>query len=136
MNTTTVEQSAEFGLRTLPVYFGLQNEAFAHFRKLAHLSLAAWKAMLDEGQAVLSSSPSGLMPPAGAVGLSRQRFEHILSYAEHVRQIDSQFIAAVTQAGEELRNQYNAILTQIAANLGQTTPLGSPLPRCSPQSAG
>jgi hypothetical protein len=135
MNTTTVEQSADFGLRTLPVFFGLQNEGFERLQKLTQLNLAALKAMLDEGKAVLSSSPSGLPPFTGALGLSQQFFAHALAYADHVRQIDSQFIAAVTQAGEDLQNQYNAICKQLAANFGQTAPFGSDAAYTAMQSA-
>lgn len=135
MNTTTVEQSAAFGLRTLPVFFHLQNEGFERLQKLTLLNLAALKATLNEGQAAFSSSPSALPPSSGAADLSQQFFERILSYAEHVRQIDSEFMAAVAQAGEDLHNQYNAIWTQIAANLGQTAPLGSDAAFTAMQSA-
>ncbi|TXC85500.1 phasin family protein [Paraburkholderia azotifigens] len=135
MNTTAVEQSADFGLRTLPVFFGLQNEGFERLQKLTHLNLAALKAMLDEGKAVLLSLPSGLPSSTGAVGLSQQFFERALAYAEHVRQIDSQFMAAVTQAGEDLQNRYNAIGKQLAANLGQTTPFGADAAYAAMQSA-
>jgi hypothetical protein len=135
MNTTAVEQSADFGLRTLPVFFRLQNEGFERLQKLTHLNLAALKAMLDEGQAVLSSLPSGLPPSTGAVGLSQQFFERALAYAEQVRQIDSQFMAAVTQAGEDLQSQYHAICKQLAANLGQTAPFGSDAAYTAMQSA-
>jgi hypothetical protein len=123
MSTTSVEQSAVLGLRTLPVFFELQQEGFERFQKLTQLNLVALEAMLDEGQAVLSSLQSGLPPLAGAVGLSQQFFERSRSYAEDVRQIDSQFMAAVTQAGENLRNQCNEIWTQVAVNLGRTTPV-------------
>jgi hypothetical protein len=136
MNTTAVEQSADFGLGTLPAIFGLQNEAFERLQKLTHLNLAALKAMLEEGQAtLLSSSQSGLPSVAGAVGLSQRFTAHTLSYSAHVREIDSQFMAAVTRAGEDLRNQYNAIWTQIAANLGQPTPFGSDVAFTATQSA-
>ncbi|MFP3607255.1 phasin family protein, partial [Paraburkholderia sp. SIMBA_053] len=100
-----VEQSADFGLRTLPGIFGLQNEAFERLQKLTHLNLAALKAMLEEGQAALSPQQSGLPPAFGAVALSQRFVEHTLSYSTHVREIDSQFMAAVTRAGEDLRNQ-------------------------------
>src|SRR5260370_15435481 len=123
MNTTAVEQSADFGLRTLPAFFGLQNEGFERLQKLTRLNLAALKATLDEGQAVLSSLPSGLSSSTGAVGLSQQFFERTLAYAEQVRQIDSQFMAAVTQAGADLPIQYDATLKQLAAHPWQTAPL-------------
>lgn len=55
----------------------------------------------------------------------QQFFERALVYAEQVQQVDSQFLAAVTQAGEDLHNQYNVICKQLAANLGQTAPFGS-----------
>src|SRR5260370_25360193 len=117
MNTTAVEQSADFGLRTLPVFFGLQNEGFERLQKLTHLNLAALKATLDEGQAILSSSPSGLPPSTGAVGLSQQFFERTLAYAEQVRQIDAQFMAAVTQAARGLPNQDAALPKPVGASL-------------------
>ena len=66
MNTTTaVEQSANFGLRTLPGLFGLQNEAFERLQKLTHLNLAAFETMMEEGQSALSPQQSGLPPVAG-----------------------------------------------------------------------
>jgi len=68
MNTAAVEQSAEIGLPTLPVFFNLQNEGFERFQKLTHLNLAALKAMLDGGKAVLSSLPSGPPPSTGEAG--------------------------------------------------------------------
>ncbi len=125
MNTTTVEQSADFGRRTLPAIFRFQNEGFERLRKLTELNLAAIKGMLDGGQSPLSSLPSGLPSSTGAVGLPQQFFEPALAYAEQVQQIDSQFLAAVTRAGEDLHNQYNVICKQLAANLGQTAPFGS-----------
>jgi hypothetical protein len=121
MSTTAVEQSAAFGLRTLPVFFELQQEGFGRFQKLTKLNLVALKEMLDEGQAVFSPSQSGQLPLACAVGLAQQFFERSRSYAEDVRQIDSEFMASVTKAGEDLRNQYNEIWTQVAVNLGRTT---------------
>jgi hypothetical protein len=44
-------------------------------------------------------------------------------------------MAAVTQAGEDLHNQYNAICKQLAANLGKTAPLGSDVAYTAMQSA-
>jgi phasin family protein len=125
MNTTAVEQFADFGLRTFPVFFGLQNEAFERLQKLARLNLAALKASLDEAQSALSSSQSGLMPLSELAALSQPFFERALSYAQHVQEIDLQFRAAVTRAGEALHDQYNAIWTQFSANLEQTAPFGS-----------
>lgn len=49
MNTTTVEQSADFGRHTLPAIFRLQNEGFERLLKLTELNLAAIKGMLDGG---------------------------------------------------------------------------------------
>ena len=135
MNTTAVEQSADFGLRTLPGIFGLQNEAFERLQKLTHLNLAALKAMLEEGQAALSPQQSGLPPAFGAVALSQRFVEHTLSYSTHVREIDSQFMAAVTRAGEDLRNQYNTLWPQVAANFGQISPFGSDTATTAMQSA-
>jgi hypothetical protein len=130
MNTT-----AAFGLRTLPVFFQLQNDGFERLQKLIHLNLAALKATLNEGQAAFSSSPSALSSFSGAADPSQQVFERTLSYVEQVHQIDSEFMAAATQAGEDLHNQCNAIWTQIAANLGQTTPFGSDAAFTAMQSA-
>lgn len=79
MNTTAVEQSADFGLRTLPAIFCLQNEGFERLQKLTRLNFAALKVMLDGGQAVLSLLPSGLPPATGAVGLPQQFFERALA---------------------------------------------------------
>lgn len=135
MNTTAIEQSTDFGLHTLPVFFGFQNEGFERLQKLTHLNLEALKAMLDDGKAVLSSLPSGLPPSTGAVDLSHQFFERSLAYAEQVRQIDSQFMAAMTRAGEDLQSQYNVICKQLAANLGQIAPFGSDAPYSAMQSA-
>ena len=122
MNTTTaVEQSANFGLRTLPGLFGLQNEAFERLQKLTHLNLAAFKTMMEEGQSALSPQQSGLPPVAGAVGLSQQFTEHAVSYSTHVREIDSQFMTAIARAGEDLRNQYTAMWIKAATSFGQKT---------------
>ena len=138
VNTTAVEQSAEFGLRSLPTIFGLQNETFERMQKLTHLNVAALKAMLEEGHATLLSSSKSALPPAyGAVALSQRFAEHALSYSARVCEIDAQFMAAVTRAGEVLRNQYSAIRTRIAANLPHTAPSARtrPLPPCNRQSA-
>lgn len=136
MDTTAVEKPAEYGLRTLPTICGLQNEAFERMQKLTHLNVAALKAMLEEGQAtLLSSSKSALPPVYGAVALSQHFAEHALSYCAHVREIDAQFMAAVTRAGEVLRNQYSVIWTGIAANLPHTAPFGSDTAAATMQSA-
>ena len=122
MNTTTaVEQSANFGLRTLPGLFGLQNEAFERLQKLTHLNLAAFETMMEEGQSALSPQQSGLPPVAGAVGLSQRFTEHAVSYSTHVREIDSQFMTAIARAGEDLRNQYTAMWIKAATSFGQKT---------------
>lgn len=135
MNTTAVEQSTDFGLRTLPGIFGLQNEAFERLQKLTHLNLAALKAMLEEGQAALSPQQSGLPSVLGAVSLSQRFVEHTLSYSTHAREIDSQFMAAVARAGEDLRSECNALWTQVAANFGQSSPFGSDAASTAMQSA-
>lgn len=125
MNTSAVEQSADFGRRTLPAIFRLQNEGFERLLKLTELNLAAIKGMLDGGQSPFHRCHLDYQSCTGAVGLPQQFFEPALAYAEQVQQIDSQFLAAVTRAGEDLHNQYNVICKQLAANLGQTAPFGS-----------
>ncbi|CAB3680982.1 hypothetical protein LMG24076_02430 [Trinickia soli] len=125
MNTTVFEQSAEFGLRTLPAFFGLQSAGFERFQKLTELNLAAFKAMLAEGQAAFSALPSGLPASVGAVDQSQQFIEHAQSYGEQVRQIESRYMEAVTQAGENVHRQCNAIRDQWSANFGQAAPFGS-----------
>ncbi|WP_367949078.1 phasin family protein [Paraburkholderia sp. NMBU_R16] len=87
MNIAAIEQSADFGQRALPAIFGLQNEAFERFQTLTHLNLDALKAMMEQGQAVLSSMPFGRAPSTDAGGLPQQFLEHAQTYAEQVRQI-------------------------------------------------
>jgi hypothetical protein len=48
MNSTAVVQSADFGLRTFPLFFRLQNAAFDRLQKVTHLNLAALKAAQDD----------------------------------------------------------------------------------------
>lgn len=135
MNTTAIEQIAGFGKRTLPGIFGLQNEAFERLQKLTQLNLAAMKAVLEEGQSALSPQQAGQPAATRAVGLSQRFVEHSLSYSKHVREIDSQFMAAMTRAGEDLGAQYNALWTQAAANFGQFSPFGSGAASSAMQSA-
>jgi hypothetical protein len=87
MNIAAIEQSADFGQRALPAIFSLQNEAFERFQTLTHLNLDALKAMMGQGQAVLSSMPFGLAPCADAGGPPQQFLEHAQTYAEQVRQL-------------------------------------------------
>lgn len=127
MNTSAIEQSAAFGLNVLPAIFGLQQEAFARLQKLTELNLAASKALLEEGQSTLSSLstvPSGI--PSSAGGMPQQFFARAQAYADQVRQIDSQFMAAATRAGTDLHQQCNAAFKQLGMiNLEQTAPFGS-----------
>jgi hypothetical protein len=136
MNTTTaVEQSANFSLHTLPGIFDLQNEAFERLQKVTHLNLAAFKAMMEEGKCALSPQQSGLPPIAGAISLSQRFTEHAVSYSTHIREIDSQFMAAVARAAEDARNQCTVMWTKAAAGFGQTPPFGSDAASTALQSA-
>jgi hypothetical protein len=122
MNTPNTMQSANIGAHTLPIFFGLQNEAFERMQKLTQLNLATVKAIVGEGQAAFAAPSAGPSLFANAPGLSQQFVEHTLAYAEHVRQIDSQFISAVAEAGTELRSQFDGIWKQWATSFGQGTP--------------
>ncbi|MDG0026188.1 phasin family protein [Trinickia sp. Y13] len=124
MNTTTIEQSAAFGLNVLPALFSLQNEAFERLRKLTQLNLAVSRSMLGAGQAALTSS-SRSSAATDVIGMPRQFAEDAQTYAEQVRQIDSQFMAAATRVGHDLHNQCNAISEQWAASFGQSAPFDS-----------
>lgn len=83
---------------------------------------------------LLSSSKSGL-PPRRCGRLAQRFAEHTLPYSAHVCEIDSSFMAARTGTGEELRNQYNAMWTENAANLRQTARFGSDTAVTTVQSA-
>lgn len=136
MNTTAVEQPADFVLHILSTIFSVQNEAFERMQKLTHLNVAALKAVLAEGQATLLSSSKSALPPVSDAVASSQRFaERALSYSVHVREINSQFMAAVTRAGEDLSNQYSAIWTGAATNLSQVATFGSDTAVTTMQSA-
>ncbi|HZZ03735.1 phasin family protein [Paraburkholderia sp.] len=125
MQSPAIEHSAAFGQRTFNIFTALQLDGLACLQKLGELNLAAMKATVTESRNALSGGLSTAAPFAGASDAQQQLVQRTLSYAQHVKEIDAQFIAALTKAGESLREEFGASVAQFGSGFGQTTPFSS-----------
>lgn len=123
MNSPAIEHSAAFGQRTFNIFTALQLDGLACLQKLGELNLAAMKATVTEGSHALSAGQFNVAPLAGASDLQQQLVQRTLSYAQHVKEIDAQFTAALTKAGEALREEFGASVAQFGSGFGQTASL-------------
>ncbi|MFM0701465.1 phasin family protein [Paraburkholderia sediminicola] len=125
MHSPAIEHSAAFGQRTLNIFTALQLEGLACLQKLGELNLAALKATVTESKNALSAGQLNVAPFAGAPELQQQLVQRTVSYAQHVKEIDTQFTAALNKEGESLREEFGASVAQLGSGFGQTTPFSS-----------
>jgi hypothetical protein len=125
MHSPAIEHSAAFGQRTFNIFTDLQLDGLACLQKLGELNLAALKASVTESKSALSAGQFNVAPFAGVSDLQQQLVQRTLSYAQHVKEIDAQFTAALTKAGESLREEFGANVAQLGSGFGQTTPFSS-----------
>jgi hypothetical protein len=125
MHSPAIEHSAAFGQRAFNIFTDLQLEGLACLQKFGELNLAALKATVTESKSALSAGQFNVTPFAGASDLQQQLVQRTLSYAQHVKEIDAQFTAALTKAGESLREEFGANVAQLGSGFGQTTPFSS-----------
>ncbi|CAE6719843.1 hypothetical protein R69927_02918 [Paraburkholderia domus] len=125
MHSPAIEQNAAFGQRTFNIFTALQLDGLACLQKLGELNLAALKATVTESKNALSAGQLNAAPFAGAAELQQQLVQRTLSYAQHVKEIDAQFTAALNKAGESLREEFGASVAQFGSGFSQTTPFSS-----------
>lgn len=125
MNSPAIEHNAAFGQRTFNIFTNLQLDGLACLQKLGELNLAALKATVTESKNALSGGQFNLAPFGGASDMPQQLMERTLSYAQHVKEIDAQFNAALNKAGEALREEFGASMAQFGSGFGQTMPFNS-----------
>ncbi|MFL9899157.1 phasin family protein [Paraburkholderia fungorum] len=125
MQSPAIEHSAAFGQRTFNIFTDLQLDGLACLQKLGELNLAALKATVTESKNALSAGQFNIAPFAGAAEIQQQLVQRTLSYAQHVKEIDAQFTAALNKAGEALREEFGASAAQFGSGFGQTTPFSS-----------
>ncbi|ANB71749.1 hypothetical protein [Paraburkholderia phytofirmans] len=123
MHSPAIEHSAAFGQRTLNIFTTLQLDGLACLQKLGELNLAALKATVTESKNALAAGQFNTAPFAGVADVQQQLVQRTLSYAQHVKEIDAQFTAALTKAGESLREEFGASVAQFGSGFGQTAPL-------------
>jgi hypothetical protein len=125
MQSPAIEHNAAFGQRTFNIFTDLQMDGLACLQKLGELNFAALKASFTESKSALSGGQLNTAPFAGVSELQQQMVQRTLSYAQHVKEIDSQFTAALNKAGEALREEFGASAAQFGSGFGQTTPFST-----------
>lgn len=125
MQNPAIESSAAFGQRTLAIFSDLQMNGLACLQKLGELNLAAFKATVSEGQTAMSTGQLNGTAFAGAADVQQQFVQRSLSYAQHVKEIDTQFNTALTKAGEALREEFSNSFAQFGAGFGQVKSFGT-----------
>jgi hypothetical protein len=123
MNTPTTAATTDFG-QTFTVLASLQADAIECMQKLGRLNLAAWQASVSEVPGMTSTGQLDSSTfAAGFAGVQQQMIERTQSYTQHVKEIEAQFQASLSKAGEALRDQFSAGFAQFGnvfgANAGQ-----------------